>query len=175
MRRRYISSSSLSLEGWSLVLVSLELEPGRSSISSNSRRRRPCLRLHAHPHCMRCRYSSISSLSLELVKLGGSCVVGAEHQHAFSRGDSWGWNTITSMRFRGAILGVGIPGDFEETAPTPSSSSSESMGEEPTATRSVSLLQGGSGRYGASTYPFNPGIGGSLAPIRWAMGLARWE
>ena len=37
----------------------------------------------------------------------------------------------------GAILGVGIAGDFEGTAPTPSRCSSESMGVEPAVTRSV--------------------------------------
>ena len=87
----------------------------------------------------------------EVVELGGAGVVGAEHEHAFSRG---------------AILGVGIPGDFEGTAPTPNSSS-ESMGEEPAVTRPLSLLQGCSARYGASTCPFDPGKGGSLAPARW--------
>ena len=34
-------------------------------------------------------------------------------------------------------------------------------------TRPLWLLQGGSARYGASTYPFDPRKGGSLAPIRW--------
>ena len=67
----------------------------------------------------------------------------------------------------GAILGVGIAGDFEGTAPTPSRFNSESMEEEPAVTRSVSLPKVGTGRYGASTYPFDPGNGGSLAPIRW--------
>ena len=86
------------------------------------------------------RSSSSSSLESE-VELGGAGVVRAKHQHAFSR----------------EILEVGIPGDFEESAPTPSSRSSESMGEEPAVTRSVSLLQGGSGQYGASTCPLTPG------------------
>ena len=45
--------------------------------------------------------------------------------------------------------------------------SSETEGVKPAVTRSVSLPKVGTGRYGASTYPFDPGNGGSLAPIRW--------
>ena len=44
------------------------------------------------------------------------------------------------------------------------------MGEEPAVTGSVSLLQGGVGRYGVPTYPFDSGKSGSLTPIRWDNG-----
>ena len=37
-------------------------------------------------------------------------------------------------------------------------------------TRSASLRQEGFGRYGAPTYPFDPGKSGSLTPIRWDNG-----
>ena len=63
------------------------------------------------PHALSTQQQRQESGS-EVVELGDSGVVEAEHQHAFSRG---------------AILEVEIPGDFEGTAATPSSSSNESI------------------------------------------------
>ena len=87
----------------------------------------------------------------EVVELAGAGGGGADYQHVCSGG---------------AVLGVGIEGDFEGTTHTPNTCSSESMGEEPAVARSVSLLQGVFGRYGAPTYPFDPGKSGSLTLIR---------
>ena len=77
-----------------------------------------------------------------------------------------GWSGTSASVFAWGELGVGIPGDFEVTAPTPSSSSSESKGEEPAVTKLVSLVKGSFGRYGAPMYPFDPEERGSVAPIR---------
>ena len=75
------------------------------------------------PHASSVKQQQQSESEVVKLAVAGVCVV--DHQHVFSGG---------------AILGVGIAGDFEGTAPTPSRCSSESMGEEPAVTSSVSLL-----------------------------------